>query len=265
MRFYIMTDMEGVSGIVNFDEYCSPESKFYEKAKRLTTLEVNAAVEGILSTGTHEIVVCDGHGHGAIEIELLHKEASLIMGRPLELMFEMGDGHFNGFLMVGQHAMSNAPDANLAHTFDHVNIVSLSINGELIGESGVNALRAGIFDIPTIYLSGDKAACDEIQKIIPDIHTCLVKHAIKPTSAVCLQPEKARDKIRESTAHAVRNMQGIKPYKINPPYEAVFEFVNEAKLANYSDKPYCKILPGNKVCIHTGDLKELLTKNLWGL
>jgi len=265
MRFYIMTDMEGVSGIVDFDTYISPDSVYYEKAKRLTTYEVNAAIEGILSTGKHEIVVCDGHGYGAIEIELLHKEASLIMGRPLDLMFEMGDGHYDAFLMVGQHAMQSAPGGNLSHTCDHINIASLTINGVLMGEAGVNALRAGLFGIPTIYLSGDAAACNEIKQLIPKVHTCAVKHGITRTSAVCLQPEKAREKIKESAAYASKNLEGIKPFMIQPPYEAVFEYYNSTSLNNYMNKPYAKVLPNNRVSICTDSLKLLLEKNLWGM
>lgn len=265
IRFYIMTDMEGVSGVVDFDSYCSPSSPFYEKAKRLTTLEVNSAVEGILATGNHEVVVCDGHGAGAIDIDLLHKDASLILGRPLDMMFEMDYGKYDGFLMVGQHAMKDAPNANLDHTYDHVNIIKLTINGTLIGEAGVNALRAGIFGIPTIYLSGDEAACKEIGSLIPGVHTFAVKRGIKTTSAICLQPEKARDRIRETVANAVNNMHGISAFMMEPPYEAVFEFTNQKSLLNYIDKPYCEIMSNNRVCIYANDLKTLLETNLWGI
>lgn len=259
-----MTDMEGVSGVVDF-ENCKPSGEFYEKYKRLTTLEVNAAVEGILSTGSHEIVVCDGHGCGAIDIEQLHKEAQLIMGRPLDIMFEMGDGQYDAFLMVGQHAMKGAPNANLDHTFNSKTILSLSINGSPIGEAGVNALRAGIYGIPTIYLSGDQAACHEIRKIIPEIHTCQVKRAIKTTSAVCLQPEKARDKIIESVAFAVRHMEGLKPYKLEPPYEAIFEYVHPDSVAPYRKKDYCKIMSDTKVAIYADNMIDLLKYRLWAI
>lgn len=265
MRFFIMTDMEGVSGVVDFDRFCNAESVYYEKAKRLTTLEVNAAVEGILSTGSHEVVVCDGHGGGALDIELLHKEASLIMGSGLKLMFEMDHGHYDAFLMVGQHAMKNAPGSNLGHTFDHINIISLTINGLLIGEAGVNALRAGIFDVPAIYLSGDEAACSEAESIIPGIYTCAVKRGISTTSAECLAPEKVRDKIRESVGKAVTNFSHIKPYRLQAPYEAIYEFASAKSLAGYTDKAYCSIGPGNTVHIHADTIEELLERKLWGL
>lgn len=263
MKVYIMTDMEGTSGIVEF-AHCKPTSPFYEKGKRLTTLEVNAAIEGILDTGKHDIVVCDGHGSGAIDIELLHPEARLIMGRPLDPMFQIDAEAYDAFMMIGQHAMKNAPVSNLDHTFNSTTISSLSINGLQIGEAGVNALRAGIYGIPTVYLSGDQAACDEVTRIIPDIHTCAVKKAITSTSAVCIQPEKARNLIRGSVNHAIKNMGGIKPYKLESPYEAVFEYFDPSSLDAYRDKKYCKILSDTKVSIYADTMEELLRGRLWG-
>lgn len=265
MRFYIMTDMEGVSGIVDFDSYCELNGRYYEKARRLTTLEVNAAVEGVLSTGRHEVVVFDGHGDGGIDIELLHKDATVIIGRPVDLMMDFGNGHFDAQMMIGQHAMKNAPGANLHHTYDHVNIVSLHINGIEIGEIGVNALRAGMFNTPTIFLSGDRAACSEIEKLIPGVHTCAVKRGLTETCAECLSPEAAREAIKLGARKAAEDFSQIKPYKLSGPYEAVYKFTNAASLAGFTDKSYCSIGPGNTVNIHADTIEELLEKRLWGL
>lgn len=265
MRFYIMTDMEGTSGVVDFDIYCEQNGKYYEKARRLATMEVNAAIEGILCNGRHEIVVFDGHGDGAIDIELLHKGATVIVGRPVDLMMDIENGRFDAQMMIGQHAMKNAPGANLDHTFDHVNIVSLHINGIEMGEIGVNALRAGMFDIPTIFLSGDRAACSEIENLIPGVYACAVKRGLTTTCAECLAPEAAREAIRESVQKAVSSFTHIRPYKLNAPYEAVYKFANAKSLAGYTDKPYCNIGPGNTVSIHADTIDELLRKRLWGL
>lgn len=262
MKFYIMTDMEGVSGIVN-SSYCLEEGSFYEKGKRLTTLEVNAAIEGILSTGNHDIIVCDGHGPGGLEIELLHKEARMIMGRPLDPLFQMNAEPYDAFLMIGQHAMKNAPKANLDHTFNSRTIKSLKINDIPMGEAGVNALRAGFYQIPTIYLSGDQAACAEIEALIPNIHTCSVKQAITSTSAICLQPEKARDKIRTTVAYAIQNMKNILPYEILGPFEAILQFTDSSSLTPYIDKGYCTIISGTQVKIYADTIEQLLKSRLW--
>ncbi len=49
MKVYILSDLECVAGVINFTDYCRTETgKFYEHAKELVTLEVNAAVDGLL-------------------------------------------------------------------------------------------------------------------------------------------------------------------------------------------------------------------------
>ena len=82
MKVYVMTDMEGVAGVIDSPNYCFPESRYYERGCELTTLEVNAAIEGALAAGATDIFVTDGHGHGAITPMLLHPEARLLKGRP---------------------------------------------------------------------------------------------------------------------------------------------------------------------------------------
>ncbi|MGH2354558.1 MAG: M55 family metallopeptidase, partial [Chloroflexota bacterium] len=62
MKIYIMTDMEGVAGVVSSVDYGAPDSRHYEVGRELTTLETNAAIEGALAAGAREFLVVDGHG-----------------------------------------------------------------------------------------------------------------------------------------------------------------------------------------------------------
>jgi hypothetical protein len=39
LRIYVMTDMAGVAGVVNSDDYCNRDSRYYEVGRELTTLE----------------------------------------------------------------------------------------------------------------------------------------------------------------------------------------------------------------------------------
>ena len=71
MRVYVMTDLEGVAGVQNFNDWCLPESRYYDLAKELLTREVNAAVEGFIVGGATHTRVADGHGAGAINLLLL--------------------------------------------------------------------------------------------------------------------------------------------------------------------------------------------------
>ena len=83
MKVIMMTDLEGVAGVVSFTAQSYGEAKYYEGAKKLLTAEVNAAVDGLLSAGATDILVNDGHGPGGIVFEELHRAAKLMHGRPL--------------------------------------------------------------------------------------------------------------------------------------------------------------------------------------
>ena len=63
MRVHIISDMEGVSGIVK-PEQTTGGDPMYEEARKLYTEEINAAVRGAKAGGATEIVVMDCHGAG---------------------------------------------------------------------------------------------------------------------------------------------------------------------------------------------------------
>src|SRR6266508_4332567 len=63
MRVHIISDMEGVSGIVK-GEQTTGGDPMYEEGRRLYTEEINAAVRGARAGGAKEVVVIDCHGAG---------------------------------------------------------------------------------------------------------------------------------------------------------------------------------------------------------
>ena len=63
MRVLIMSDMEGVSGIVTWAQVTGGE-KYYDECRVLYTEEINAAVRGALAAGATELVAVDCHGAG---------------------------------------------------------------------------------------------------------------------------------------------------------------------------------------------------------
>ena len=51
MRVPIVTDLEGVNGVLNFSDWCTPEGLRNEAGCRFLTEEVNAAVKGFFNAG----------------------------------------------------------------------------------------------------------------------------------------------------------------------------------------------------------------------
>ena len=59
MRIFLMTDLEGVAGVLDSGNWCLWNSRYYEAGKELLTRKVNAAIEGFMSAGATEFLVAD--------------------------------------------------------------------------------------------------------------------------------------------------------------------------------------------------------------
>jgi D-aminopeptidase len=240
-RIYIMTDLEGVAGVRDSEQWCGPEGRYYDVGRRLLTLEVNAAIEGFLAGGAQEIVVCDGHGRGAVDIELLHPRARLERGWPTGWPGpSLAAGGFDAVAWVGQHAKAGTPYAHLAHT-QGWNYLDLAVNGVSIGEFGQLTLCASELGVRSILATGDKALTEEAAALVPGIETVAVKrgttpgrgddltapqYAVRNTAAIHLQPKRARALIRAGAERAIRRAQqeefGL--IALKPPFERVARF-----------------------------------------
>jgi D-amino peptidase len=234
MKVYIITDMEGVAGVVNWDDYGAPGARYYEIGRMLTTGETNAAVEGAIEAGATEVLVVDGHGSGALNPQLLHPAAKLLAGRPIGYPFGC-DETFGAAMIVGQHAKSNTDGGHLSHT-QSFTVEEYTINGVSLGELGCNMLFCSYFGAPTVMVSGDAAAAGEARALVPNIATAAVKEGLcrgpatgltgeqnklHNGAATHLSHEKARELIHEAARDGLTRLGDLRPYRIEPPYEAV--------------------------------------------
>ena len=238
MRIYLMTDLEGVCGVVNHKDWCSPSSRYYDRAKALLTEEVNAAVEGFLVGGADDVVVADGHGPGGLDSGLLHPKASYMRGWPSRWPFLLDADKFDAVAWVGQHPKAGTTHGHLCHTQSFV-YRDESVNGVSIGEFGQFGLCASELRVPAIFACGCVAFTEEAQALVPGIQTVAVKrgtqahpghhlpseaYAEHNTAAIHSPIARARDRIREGAQRAAErfedaDMSGI--IDIKPPYERV--------------------------------------------
>ena len=239
MKIYIMTDQEGVAGVLNSVDYAFLESHYYELAKELLTGEVNAAIDGFFAAGASEITVADGHGPGSIHQLQLDPRAELLRGFSTGYPYLL-DSTYDYIAWVGQHAMSRTEYAHLAHTGSMAKF-EYTVNGTAIGEFGQLALCASELGPRSIFGAGDKAFCLEAAALVPGIETVAVKrgttpgkgdecdakqYALRNTGAIHWHPERARQAIRKGAERAIRRAQkeafGLIPMK--PPFEMIKQF-----------------------------------------
>jgi len=219
MRVHIMTDLEGVSGVNGRSDGIGNKILNEDVAGRLLTEEVNAAVEGLVEGGATEIVVVDGHGgSNMIQPEKLHPAAKLIIlgGGMAPIMWI--DAGYVAALHLGAHAMIGVRDGFLNHTFNSHAVVNMWLNDRLVGEIAIEALRCACLGVPTILVSGDRAACREAREFLKDVETVETKVGLSRYTVINENPVKVRADLRERAKWALQNKARFQVQMIPPPY-----------------------------------------------
>ena len=191
--------------------------------------EAAAAVEGALAAGATEIVVNDSHGPMTNLIPMmLPKEAKLITGttKPMGMMQDL-DESYDAVMFVGYHARNNSPGV-LSHTISGGSVDNIWLNGELVGETGLNTAIAGLFGVPVVMVTGDQVLNAEVQALFDgNITFVQVKEAITRYSAKCLHPLKAVDAIRKAAQEALTDLPNRQARPLEGPlYTGKVQFLN---------------------------------------
>lgn len=224
IKVFMVTDLEGVSGIFNSDLQCLPGvSKRFEESRKLETGEVNAAVDGLMAGGATEVIVWDGHDSGeTLSVLDINPRCRLIQGRPIPT--NMGiDSSYNAVVFVGQHAMAGTEKGILSHSYSSLGIQNIWVNGKPQGEFGTIAIMVGQMGVPVAFLSGDAAACAEVRDMTPWAECAEVKQGINRTAGYMLPHPTACALIRQKAQRAMQRLPEMKPYSLSGPVEIKVE------------------------------------------
>ena len=242
MRVHIISDMEGVAGIVRSEQTVAGED-LYEEGRKLYTEEINAAVRGAKKSGADEIVVMDHHGAGkAFSFNSLVPD---LLDPACEYVVQSSWTEYTGFLeagcdaclLIGMHAMAGTPDGVLSHTVHGREWRSLRFNGVLVGETGINAALCGTWACPVLLVTGDEATCREATSLLGDgLRTVAVKWGIGRNSARNLAPQRARELIEAGARESLMTLDAVQPYDPGRPAEIAVEFMSPSEVAKYQGR-----------------------------
>lgn len=234
-RVYISVDMEGVAGIVHEDQTNPFDSRVqgeYERACELMTAEANAAIEGALEAGASRVVVNDSHWHMRnIRAEALHPAAELSSGAPQRWSMVNGiDGGFDVLFFVGYHARAGTASAGIDHTYTD-SVYGVRLNGETVGELGLNAALAADAGVPVTLVTGDRAVCREAEARLPGALVVEVKESLGRQSARTIHPTAACARIREAAVRATTLRPMTRPMASPVTLEVDFVRTHHADMA----------------------------------
>jgi D-amino peptidase len=231
LKVFISIDMEGLAGVVSGSDVSAGANSDYAHFRTIMAGEANAAVDGAIRAGATYVLVRDSHGSKQNLLPGdLDPRASLLRGSSTgpKNMMEGIDSTFDAVVFIGYHAKAGTPGAILEHT-SNGNVVDFSVNGVSLPEGGYNALVAGLYGVPVVFVAGDRAVVEQIRGLLGPIDGVAVKQEINDAS-LGLSPKQAQDEIRRGVEAGVRNRAKAKAYALAAPYTMVLKTKQERAL-----------------------------------
>lgn len=260
MKLFMLWDMEGVSGIVSreqvwfWEEGVRPEVA--EEGRQFLIADINSAAAAALEAGVEELIVCDTHhGGGNIIVDQMPQDPRITY---LDRSRGYQDGRFrwmpgldetvDGFLVPGHHAMAGTPGAFLPHTWT-LEWADFRINGQSVGEMGIEACFAGHWSIPVIFAQGDETACREAEGMFPGIVTAPVKRAVDSNTCAGPDPALARELTATRVAEAIEALRAgrCQPFQPDLPMTVTIDMTTAEGAERAEEKPKVTSVAGRTV------------------
>ena len=259
MRVHVISDMEGVAGIVKWQQVSGGE-KLYDEGRVLYTEEINAAVRGAKAAGATEIVVMDNHGAGgeysfnSLVPDLLEPACEFVVQQEWTEYTGFLEAGCDAVLLVGMHAMAGTADGVLSHTVFGQAWQSLRFNGTLVGETGINAAVSGHWGAPVVLVTGDRAVCREAKELLGDgLTTVDVKEGLGRFSARMKTPNEARELIESGAREALSDLSAVRPYDPGRPCEITIEFTTPDRLQEYANRKGVEVTGASSLVVRGDD------------
>lgn len=258
MKLLISADIEGTCGICSWDETVKSHPDYTYFAEQMTK-EVNAVCETALESGkVNEILVKDAHDSARnLHPEKLPECIRILRGwegAPGGMM--AGVTQCDAAVMTGYHSAAYTDGNPLAHTSNRQNQY-VRINGKDASEFMINAYTAAYYDVPVIFLSGDRALCEAAKEICPNIVTACVSEGYGGAS-ISVHPGKALELIKAGMEEALK--KNPEEYRITLPehFHVEIEFKEFIRAKKGSYYPGAKRSGSKSVSFDADDYYEVL-------
>lgn len=264
MKVFVSVDMEGVSGVTDPEDVL-PIGAEYQKSREFMTGDANAAVAGAFNAGAEHVVVNDSHWiQRNLLVDRLDRRALHVKGLSKPMCMLQGlDPSYAAALFVGYHSCAGTEAGVLNHTFLGKEVMNVYVNGELAGETRINAALAGEMNVPVALVTGDEAVCDEARRILgQDLVTVAVKEGIDRTSAVMKHPELAQEEIARAAAECLSQVDRLRPYVIPPPITLGFDWGMTSTALNVALIPGV-VRSGARRTEYTADTMSEIMRMIW--
>lgn len=255
MKVFISADMEGAFGITTFHQVSASNSEF-QTYRKVWIDDLNALASGAFEAGATEVLVNESHeGMNYIHPDLIDPRITYISGRlkALNQMEGLDKSFATAFLFA--HAKAGS-DGILAHSYIPPDIFEMKLNGQPIGEMGLNAAVAGLMDVPIGLVIGDDYTKIEAEELIPGVDTVVTKNHITQFTAYNYPKQQIREQLKEKAYQAVKNIKKAY-YRPQGPYTLEVTFIYPVMKELVSYIPNMKVTGPRTVEYSCDDYFEL--------
>jgi D-amino peptidase len=206
-EFYVIADMEGVTGCSSYERELYPHCPEYPRAQANLIADMRAMLDGARSAGATHFTVYDIHYRADNLVGAdLGPNVTLFAGKTKENGLRPG---FEGLFILGLHAMAGVETGVLPHTYNHETEVIL-LNDRPVGEIGLESYGAGALGIPFCMVTADEEGCREAEALVHDVVTVATKR-LEKGEVLLYNEEDTRERIFHAAAEAVHRSSTILP------------------------------------------------------
>ena len=253
-EFYVIVDMEGVTGLSSYETELYPHCPDYPRARQNLIADVTAALEGARSAGATAFTLYD-----------VHYRADNLVGADLGpgVMLLPGKPKVNGMrrdqqaiMILGLHARAGVETGVLPHTYNH-DIVSMTLNGQPVGEIGLESYGAAAFGMPLCLVTADAEGCREAEALASGVVTVATKRLRENGEVELYDEQRTRSKIRDAAAEAVRLAPSLSPLPDVRPARLEVRYSTEAFAGKMAEKTGGRLTDGSTLLLEGGSAHEV--------
>ena len=187
-KIYISADIEGIWGNANPANTVKKGIDYSEYANNMVR-EVNLLVDELFQYGVEEVLVNDSHGNmDNIWASQLDPRAGIVVSNGAYKEYGMMEGldsSFDGVCFIGYHCRSNTSGI-MSHTISGGMVEKITLDGQELGESGLNAKLAEEYGVPILLVSGDHLLKEQLKGELNNTYAYVeTKRAVSSQCAIC--------------------------------------------------------------------------------
>lgn len=241
IKYLVRCDMEGISGIVSYDQ-ADPTGAEYTDGRKYFHSDLNALIQGLFEGGADEVHIYDEHFYGRnIDLTLLKpvgedKKLVLYNGKPPYRADWAGglDESFRGLILLGFHSMRGTGEL-LHHSYEP-DIRALRINGIPVGEIGIEAAIAGDLGVGLAMITADSAGSKEAQQLVGEGLTAVsVKESLSECGGICYPLEDTANTIHQAACRVATRGTAAKPFHCAAPVDLEVELFDTPYAQKYME------------------------------